>query len=94
MQHGKTDMIAQIHDEIIFQFDDDPALAQAAGNWTKAVMEVPPIPGFPVPIEAEASAAYSWGNKKDFSKWLEEKVNAGYIDIKDMAQQDAYEKGV
>jgi len=73
MEHGKTDMIAQIHDEIIFEFHDDPSLAKAAGDWVKAVMEIPPLPNFPIPIEAEASAAYSWGNKKDFSKWLEEK---------------------
>jgi DNA polymerase-1 len=71
--HGKTDMIAQIHDEIIFQFDDDPDLAKKAGDWVKAVMEIPPLKDFPIGIEAEASAAYSWGNKKDFDDWLKER---------------------
>jgi len=77
MCHGITDMIAQIHDEIIFQFDDDVEVAKAAGYWVKKVMEVPPMPGFPLPIQADASGAYAWGSKVDFDKWVEQKEGAG-----------------
>lgn len=71
--HGKVDMIAQIHDEMIFEMDDDPQLVAEAGAWVKATMERKPVEDFPVPIEAEASVGYDWSNKKDMDKWLEEK---------------------
>ncbi|TYS60508.1 bifunctional 3'-5' exonuclease/DNA polymerase [Sutcliffiella horikoshii] len=70
MMHGSTDMIAQIHDEIIFEMDDDPEIIQAAGNLVKMIMEKDPIPNFPVPVEAEASVAYKWGEKQDLEDWL------------------------
>lgn len=73
LQHGHTDMIAQIHDEIIFEMDDDPKVVKAAGEWVKSLMEQPPLPNFPVPIEAEASVGYSWSDKMSVEKWLEEK---------------------
>lgn len=71
--HGKTDMIAQIHDEMIFEMDDDPDVVEAAWKWIQAAMEKPPIEGFPVPVVAEASVGYRWGEKIDVEKWLEEK---------------------
>jgi DNA polymerase-1 len=71
--HGHADQIGQIHDEIIFQMDDDPVLVKRVGDWIKAVMEQPPIPGFPVPIIAEASVGYEWGRKIPLNKWLEER---------------------
>lgn len=71
MQHGHTDMISQIHDEIIAEVDDDPVLVKKYAEWQKAVMEIPPIEGFPLPLEAEASAAYSWGDKMSLEKYLE-----------------------
>ena len=73
LQHGKTDMIAQIHDEIIFEMDDDPDLIEAAYHKVKAIMEKPPIDGFPVPVLAEASVAYSWGKKIDVEEWLKQR---------------------
>lgn len=73
MKHGSVDMIAQIHDEVIFEMDDDPAVVKAAGDWVKATMEKPPIENFPVPVLAEASVAYSWGKKVDVEEWLEPK---------------------
>lgn len=73
LAHGKTDMIAQVHDEIIFEMDDDPDVVEAAYKKIKAIMEQEPIEGFPVPILAEASAAYSWGNKVDLDEWLEKR---------------------
>ncbi|WP_138751098.1 DNA polymerase [Paenibacillus sinopodophylli] len=71
--HGKTDMEAQIHDEMIFEMDDDPDVVEAAWHWVQATMTKPPIEGFPVPIEAEASVGYAWGKKMSVEKWLEEK---------------------
>jgi DNA polymerase-1 len=73
MQHGRTDMVAQIHDEIISELDDDVELVEKFALWQKRVMEITPLPGFPIPLEAEASVAYSWGQKKDLNNWLEEK---------------------
>lgn len=69
MQHGHTDMVAQIHDEIIVELDDDPELVNTYASWQKAVMEVPPLKDFPVQLEAEASVAYSWGNKMSLEDW-------------------------
>jgi DNA polymerase-1 len=71
MQHGRTDMVAQIHDEIISELDDDVELVKKYAYWQKEVMEIPPLPGFPLPLEAEASAAYSWGQKMSLEKYLE-----------------------
>lgn len=71
--HGKVDMIAQIHDEMIFEMDDDPQLVKEAGDWIKALMERPPLEDFPVPIEAEASVGYNWGAKVDVSEYLQQK---------------------
>lgn len=73
LSHGKTDMIAQIHDECLFEMDDDPTVVEAACKWIKSVMEEPPLPDFPVPIEAEASVGYRWGEKMSVEKWLEDR---------------------
>lgn len=69
-EHGHSDMIAQIHDEIIFEVDDDPALIAEVSKKVQAIMEQEPLPGFPVPVLAEGSVAYSWGNKTDIAEWL------------------------
>lgn len=69
MRHGHTDMVAQIHDEIIVELDDDPKLVNTYALWQKAVMEIPPLKDFPVQLEAEASVAYSWGNKMSLEAW-------------------------
>jgi DNA polymerase-1 len=71
--HGGTDMEAQIHDEMIFEMADDPDVVEAAWKWVQACMERPPIEGFPVPIEAEASVGYRWGEKRPVQEWLDEK---------------------
>lgn len=73
LMHGVTDMEAQIHDEMIFEMDDDPDVVEAAWKWVQACMEKPPIDGFPVPIEAEASVGYRWGQKMPVQQWLDEK---------------------
>ncbi|MED3571931.1 bifunctional 3'-5' exonuclease/DNA polymerase [Cytobacillus praedii] len=71
LEHGKQDMIAQIHDEMIFEMDDNPETVEAAGKWIKDLMERPPLPNFPVPIEAEASVGYDWSNKMSIENWVE-----------------------
>lgn len=76
-RHGKTDMIAQIHDEIIFEVDDDADLVANMGRIVKSIMEEKPLPDFPVPVEAEASVAYSWGTKQDLEDWLKSKEKTG-----------------
>ncbi|MGM2835530.1 DNA polymerase, partial [Bacillus cereus group sp. Bce025] len=73
LAHGSVDMIAQIHDEIIFEIDDDPEIVVAAEKQIKQVMEQPPVPGFPVPIEAEGSVGYRWGEKMGVESWLKQR---------------------
>lgn len=68
--HGHNDMVAQVHDEIIFQMDDEPDRIKTAADWVKATMEQKPVEDFPVPVIAEASVGYNWGNKVDYDKWL------------------------
>ncbi|MGP9042128.1 bifunctional 3'-5' exonuclease/DNA polymerase [Cytobacillus kochii] len=73
LEHGKQDMIAQIHDEMIFEMDDNEESLVAAAAWIQDLMERPPLPNFPVPIEAEASVGYNWYNKMSINEWLEKK---------------------
>jgi DNA polymerase-1 len=74
--HGHTDMIGQIHDEIIFEMDDDPNVVERAAAWVKSMMEQPPLPDFPVKIEAEASVGYRWGQKQSVAEWMAAKRGA------------------
>lgn len=76
LRHGVTDMTGQIHDEIIFEMDDDPDVVERAGAWVKALMEQPPLPDFPLPIEAEASVGYRWGEKQKVEAWIKAKRGA------------------
>lgn len=74
MRHGTVDMIAQIHDEIIFEMDDDMAVVTKARDFIKSVMEMAPIKSFPVPVVAEESVGYSWGEDMSIDEWLEMRV--------------------
>ncbi|MCY8609925.1 bifunctional 3'-5' exonuclease/DNA polymerase [Bacillus haynesii] len=74
--HGHADMIAQIHDEMIFELDDDPKLIEEVKNWVQGVMQEPPLENFPVPIIADPSVGYRWGEKKDYEDWKKERVGA------------------
>lgn len=76
LHHGSTDMIAQIHDEIIFEAEDDADVVNALHHWVKSRMERPPLPRFPVKIEAEGSVGYAWGEKQDAHKWVSERKGA------------------
>lgn len=74
MTHGSVDMIAQIHDEIIFEMDDSPDVVLKARDFIKAVMESKPVKSFPVPVIAEESVGYSWGEDMSIEEWLEMRV--------------------
>lgn len=67
--HGQFDMVAQIHDEIIFEVENDKDKVIRGMKWVQDIMERDPLPGFPVQIEAESSAGYTWGTKVDLDKW-------------------------
>ena len=73
MTHGSVDMIAQIHDEIIFEMDDDPKLVLQARDIIKKIMEQPPVKNFPVPVIAEEGIGYSWGDEMGIDEWLKER---------------------
>lgn len=68
--HGHFDMCGQVHDEIIFEADNDEKKVRKGMEWVQHIMEREPLPGFPVPIEAEASAGYTWGTKVDLDDWV------------------------
>jgi DNA polymerase-1 len=63
-------LIAQVHDEQIFELDDDPEFVARFVEEVKTLMEKPPLPDFPVPVVAEASMGYRWGDKMSVEKWL------------------------
>lgn len=74
--HSETDMIAQIHDEIIFELDDEPGVVERVYREVKEIMERKPLNSFPVPVEAEGSVGYAWGTKHDIEQWLTERKEA------------------
>lgn len=76
MQHGHTDMISQIHDEIISEVDDEVGLVKKFADWQMRIMQLPPLPNFPLPIVAEASAAYRWGDKMDLDEYFKRKATS------------------
>lgn len=70
--HGKVDQVAQIHDEVILEVDNDPKLIKdTVTPWLKATMEKEPLPSFPLPIVVDVEAGYDYGHKHDLSEWLE-----------------------
>lgn len=74
--HGKVDMIAQIHDEVILEVDNDLDLIKETVAKVSILMEKEPFEGFPVKVEVEASITEEgWGDKIDFDKWLENVEN-------------------
>jgi len=73
MTHGSVDMIAQIHDEIIFEMDDSPDVVLKARDHIKDIMQSRPVKSFPVPVIAEESVGYSWGEDMSIEDWLEKR---------------------
>jgi len=67
---GKIAMIAQIHDEIMFECDKDLQLLREFHEDVKSIMEKPPIPGFPVPVSVDASLADRWAEKIGFEEYI------------------------
>ena len=67
--------VAQIHDEIMFEMDNDPEFIKETMKVLIEIMQREPIPNFPLDIEVEASIAMtSWGDKKvykedTYGKW-------------------------
>ena len=75
--HGKADMIAQIHDEIIFELDDNVEFVKNFVNDIKVIMEAKPLDDFPVNILVDVSiATKGWGDKIDYADWLKTKEKA------------------
>ncbi len=75
--HGKADMIAQIHDEIIFELDDNVEFVKNFVNDIKVIMEGKPLDDFPVNILVDVSiATKGWGDKIDYADWLKTKEKA------------------
>jgi DNA polymerase-1 len=58
-------MLLQIHDELIFEVDEDPDVINLARKRIKAIMEHP-FPGYDlsVPIPTDDSVAYTWAAAK------------------------------
>lgn len=73
LQHGKHDMIMQIHDEIGFQIVDDPAELTKAEAFISKVMTAKPTADFPIPVEVEAEVGYNWRDKMSIEDYLEKR---------------------
>ncbi len=58
-------MLLQIHDELIFELDEDPSIIELAKKRIKDIMELP-FPGFPlsVPLPTDANVVYCWAHAK------------------------------
>lgn len=59
-------LLLQIHDELIFEVDDDPVIAKAVGDRVKQIMEAPFGDDFQlnVPLTTEAHSGYTWAEAK------------------------------
>jgi DNA polymerase-1 len=68
-------MIAQIHDEVIFEVVDDMEVVKTASKKIMEIMSDPPLKDFPIPVPGEMSCGYKWGTKMTIEKWLEENKN-------------------
>jgi DNA polymerase-1 len=65
--HGKFDMIAQVHDEIVFEVDDNDELIDKVIRDVKAIMEEKPVDSFNIDLIAEASVSKGgWADKQDY----------------------------
>ena len=70
--HGTVDQVAQIHDEVVLEVDDDKKLIkEVVEPWLKETMEKEPLPDFPLPILVDVEGGYDYGNKKDLDEFLE-----------------------
>lgn len=69
--HNKLNMIAQIHDEIMFEVDDNVEDIQKFVKVIREIMETPPIENFPVKLVADISIAKErWSRKMDVDKYI------------------------
>lgn len=59
-----AEMILQIHDELIWEVPDDPAMYKPAMARAKAIMEDPFGQPLRVPLPVEISTGYSWADAK------------------------------
>lgn len=66
-------LVAQVHDEQIFELPEDLNIIKPFVEAIKAEMEKEPIPGFKTPLQADASIAYRWGEKMSYEKFLDSK---------------------
>ena len=59
--------VAQIHDEIMFEIDNDPEFIKETVDTLINIMQQAPIENFPLDIEVEASISDStWGDKQTY----------------------------
>jgi len=64
---GKFDMIAQVHDEIVFEVDEDPKLIDKVVRDVKDIMEEKPVNSFNIDLIAEVSISKKgWADKQDY----------------------------
>lgn len=72
--HGKVDQIAQIHDEIILEVDNDKDLVEKVMKDVIKIMETEVLEGvsdFNIKLKTDVSIAeYGWGDKISFEDWL------------------------
>jgi len=70
--HSKVNMIAQIHDEVILEIDENYAVESDVVSDIVEIMERPPLKDFPVPMLVDVSASSgSWSDKASWKDWKE-----------------------
>lgn len=69
--HDSVNMIAQIHDEVIIEMDEDIPLKSAILKDIMEIMARPPFEGFPVAMPGDCSVTNAgWGDKVSLENWL------------------------
>ena len=61
---GRARLVSTVHDSIIMEVDDDPAIIKEIGNACVNIMATTPleyVPDCPVPFVADAEIGYKWG---------------------------------
>jgi len=62
-------LVAQIHDELLFECDEDPAAVSRAAEAARRCMEAA-APELAVPTPAKVSVGRTWAELRPLGKWL------------------------
>ena len=73
---GEIRLIAQIHDELLFEMDDDARRVEAAARAVRRCMEAA-APELTVPTPTKVSVGANWRDLRPLREWLAENKGCG-----------------